>query len=86
LYRDGTQAKILCTILSNSTVSLNLNPLINQSIATFNTPSGTAPAVTNVAINTATVPAPSVSTTRIIKEFQILAGAWTHVSETVLPP
>lgn len=86
LYRDGTQAKILCTILSNSTVSLNLNPLINQSIATFNTPSGTAPAVTNVAISTATVPAPSVSTTRIIKEFQILAGAWTHVSETVLPP
>lgn len=86
MYRDGTRAMILCTILSNSTVNLNINPLINQSTATFNTPSGTAPAVTNVAINTATVPAPSVTTTRIIKEFQILAGAWTHVSETVLPP
>lgn len=86
MYRDGTRAMILCTILSNSTVNVNLNPLINQSTATFNTPSGTAPAVTNVAINTATVPAPSVTTTRIIKEFQILAGAWTHVSETVLPP
>lgn len=85
LYRDGTQAKILCTILSNSTVNLNLNPLVNQSIATFNTPSGTAPAVTNVAINTATVPAASMSTTRIIKEFKILAGAWTHVSDAALP-
>ena len=85
-YRNGTLARILCTILSNSTVSLDLNPLINQSTATFNTPSGTAPAVTNVAISTATVSAPSVSTTRIIKEFQILAGVWTHLSDTVLPP
>jgi hypothetical protein len=32
------------------------------------------------------VPAPSVSTTRIIKIFQIIAGAWNHVSDTVLPP
>ena len=86
LYRNGTLAKILCTLLSNSATTLDLNPLINQSTATFNTPSGTAPAVTNVAISTATVSSPSVSTTRIIKEFQILAGVWTHLSDTVLPP
>lgn len=85
LYRDGTQAKILCTILNNSTVNLNLNPLISQSIATFNTPSGTAPAVTNIAIDTAIVPSAGISTTRIIKEFKILAGAWTHVSDAALP-
>lgn len=85
-YRDGTVARILCTLLSNSTVNLDVNPLITQSTSTFNTPTGTAPAVTNVGINVATVPAPSVSTTRIIKVFQIIAGAWNHVSDTVLPP
>ncbi len=85
-YRDGAVARILCTILSNSTVNLDVNPLINQSSSTFNTPTGTAPALTNVGISVATVPAPSVSTTRIIKLFQVIAGAWNHVSDTVLPP
>lgn len=85
-YRNGTIARILCTLLSNSATTLDINPLINQSTATFNTPSGTAPAVTNVAVSLATVSSPSISTTRIIKEFQILAGAWTWVSDTVLPP
>ena len=85
-YRDGTVARILCTLLSNSTTNLDINPLISQSTATFNTPTGTAPAVTNVAINTATVAAPPISTTRIIKEFQLVSGAWTHTGDTVLPP
>lgn len=85
-YRNGTFARILCTLLSNSTVNLDVNPLIVQSTSTFNTPTGTAPAITNIGINVATVPAPSVSTTRIIKVFQIIAGAWNHVSDTVLPP
>jgi|TARA_B100001094_G_scaffold328180_1_gene388015 hypothetical protein len=84
-YRDGTNARILCTLLSNSTTSLDINPLVNQSTATFNTPSGTAAAVTNVSVSQATVDAPSVTTTRIIKVFQLLAGVWTHVSDTVLP-
>ena len=84
-YRDGTNARILCTLLSNSTTSLDINPLVNQSTATFNTPSGTADAVTNVSVSAATVDAPSVTTTRIIKVFQLLAGVWTHVSDTVLP-
>ena len=84
-YRNGTIARILCTIQSNSTANLDLNPLINQSTATFNTPTGTAPAVTNVAINVATVPAPSITVTRVVKTFQLLAGAWTFLSDTILP-
>ena len=84
-YRDGTRARILCTLLSNSTTSLDINPLVNQSTAVFNTPSGTASAVTNVAVNQATVDAPSITTTRIIKEFQLLSSVWTHVADTVLP-
>jgi len=85
-FRDDSVARILCTLLSNSTTNLDINPLINTSTATFNTPSGTAPAVVSVAISTATVPAPPISTTRIIKEFQIVLGVWTHMSDTVLPP
>lgn len=84
-YRDGTRARILCTLLSNSTTSLDINPLVSQSTSVFNTPSGTASAVTNVSVSQATVDAPSITTTRIIKEFQLLASVWTHVSDTVLP-
>lgn len=85
-YRNGTLARVLCNIISNSTVSLSINPLISQSTSTFVTPTGTAPALTNVAISNATVPAPAVQTTRIVKVFQVLLGAWNHVSDTVLPP
>ena len=85
-FRDGTIARILCTLLSNSSTSVDINPLVSESTATFNTPTGTAPAVTNVSVGTATIPAQSVSTTRIIKTFQIFGGAWSHVGDTVLPP
>jgi hypothetical protein len=83
--RNGTVARLLCTLLSNNTTSADFNPLVSQSTATFNTPSGTASAVTNVSIGTATLPAQSITTTRILKEFQIIAGTWTWVSDTVLP-
>jgi hypothetical protein len=84
-YRNGTLARILCTVVSNSTSSLDLNPLISDPTAEFSTPTGTAFAVTNVSISTATIPAPTITTTRVIKVFQLLAGAWTYVSESVLP-
>lgn len=85
-YRDGTLARILCTLLSVSTTTLDLDPLITESTATFSTPTGTAPAVTSVAGALATISAPSVSTTRIIKTFQLILGTWTWVSDDVLPP
>jgi hypothetical protein len=85
-YRNGTIARILCTIINNSATTLPINPLISLSTATFNTPSGTAPAVTNVAISNATVPGAAVSTTRIVKEFQLILGVWTFISDTILPP
>jgi len=85
-YRELTEARILCSIINNSTTVVDINPLINQSVSTFNTPSGTASAVTNVSISQATVPAESITTTRLVKIFQINAGAWNHVSDTILPP
>lgn len=84
-YRSGTFARILVTLLSNSTVNFNLAPEISISTDTFNTPSGTAPAVTAVNGAIASIPASGITTSRIIKVFQLLSGNWTHVSDEVLP-
>ena len=84
-YRDGTIAKILCTILNSSAGTVDVNGNLNIATNTFNTPSGTGPAVTAVAVNPVPGPAISINVTRIIKTFQLLAGTWTHVSDVVLP-
>jgi hypothetical protein len=81
-YRDQTYCRILCSISNNSTTTLDINPLISQSTATFTTPTGTAPAVTNVAISVATVAAAPISVLRFIKTFQIQVGSWTHISDS----
>ena len=82
-YRDQTYCRILCSIANNSTTTLDINPLISQSTATFVTPGpGTASAVTNVAIGIATVSAAPISLLRFIKTFQIQVGSWTHISDT----
>jgi hypothetical protein len=91
VYREGTVAKILCTLLNNSTTSLDINPLRSTTSGSFLTDlaGSTANALTNIAFTTATIPASSVSTTRIIKTFIITAGSWAHVSspgDVVLPP
>jgi hypothetical protein len=82
LYKNGTIAKILCTLISNSTTSLDINAVKTQSASSFLTDlAGSAsPALTNVSFTSATIPAPSVTTTRIIKTFIIQAGVWVHVS------
>jgi hypothetical protein len=86
-YRNGTQARILCTVLSNSSTTLDLNPLIIEgtSTAEFVTPSGTAQAVTSISVGDATLTPPTISTTRIIKIFQISVGVWIHLSDATLP-
>ncbi len=88
LYRNGTKARILCTILSNSTSSLEINPLRSTSSQAFLTDTGgsTAPGLTNISFSTATVPSAAISATRIIKVFEIVAGTWAWVSDSILPP
>jgi hypothetical protein len=87
-YRVGTYARILCTQIANSTGSLDINALVSKSQSPFLTDlSGTTGnALTNVSVATATVPAPSISTTRIIKVFQLLISGWSHQSDIPLPP
>lgn len=85
-YRNGTIARILCTTITNSTTSLEINPLRNTSDAEFNlTAGGSDSALTSIAFSTATLPAPTISTVRVIKTFQLVAGAWAFVSEVALP-
>jgi len=79
-YDNGTVARILCTVISNLNTDVNLNTNLNQSTDTFNTPTGTASAVTNVSFSTLTVPGSATNITRLIKTYQIIANAWTFVA------
>jgi len=82
-YNVGTVARILCTALVNTTGVIDMNTYKNLSTDTFNTPTGTASAVTDVTFSSVTVPSPSITVVRIVKTFQILGtapGAWTFVS------
>jgi hypothetical protein len=85
-FRNGTLARILCTTLQNSTTSLEINPLRSETRDDFDlTGGGSASALQQLAFNTATIAAPAVSTLRVIKTFQLVAGAWSFVSEVSLP-
>lgn len=88
-YRPGTYARVLCNLLTNNNQSLDINalpPAFSTSPFLINLGGATAPALTNISFPLATISAAGVSTTRIIKVFQIVGGVWTWQSDTVLPP
>jgi hypothetical protein len=79
-YQNNTIARVLCTQVTNLSTDINLNGNLTQSTATFNTPTGTGPAVINVGFSTVTIPGSSSNIIRLVKTFQIIAGTWTFVS------
>jgi hypothetical protein len=81
-FRNGTIGRVLCSTLSNSASSVNLNPLLVLDNSTeFRTADGgSAFAVTNVVFNSVIVPAPVIAISRVVKTFQLVAGAWTFIS------
>ena len=88
-FRDTTVARILCTLISNASTSLDINslpPSLSTSSFLTDLSGGSSPAVTNISFPTATIPAQAVSTTRIIKQFRIISGIWVWESDTILPP
>ena len=88
-FRNGTYARILCTLLSNSSTSLSINALppgISTNPFVIDPLFNTAQAVTSISFPTANITAASISTTRIIKTFLIVAGTWTWQTDTTLPP
>lgn len=80
-YENGVIARILCSFLTASNSSLDINSLVQTTTATFVTPTGTAPAVIEpVAFSTATIPAPTLAPSRVVKTFQIVSNVWTFIS------
>jgi hypothetical protein len=83
--REGTVARILCTIQTNSTQQLDVNSRLNVTTEVFNRPTGTGLAVTGVTVSPVDAPGAEISVLRIVKVFTILLGQWTFVSSTELP-
>jgi hypothetical protein len=80
-YENGTIARLLCSSLTNSTTSLNINALLaKNNTVEYSTPTGTGFPLQDVAVSTATVGAPSISVFRVVKTFELQAGAWAFVS------
>ena len=80
LYRLGTQARILCTTITNSSSSLNINSFLNPPILTefitpdtpgIPVPGGTANGISAFNFNTATLPAQNIEVFREVKTFII---------------
>jgi len=88
-FRNGTYARILCTLINPSSTSLAINalpPSISTNPFLTDLSGSSSLAVTSISFPTATIAAASVSTTRIIKTFQIVSGAWTWQTDSTLPP
>jgi hypothetical protein len=79
-YNNGTIARVLCSLLINSTTNLDINPLLSTSSTEFVTPTGTAFGLNNISFTTATVAAPGLVVSRIVKTFQIITGECVFVS------
>lgn len=79
-YRNGTTARILCSLLVNGTTNLNINPLLTTGSTEFVTPTGTAFGLNNVSFSSATIAAPGLAVSRTVKTFQIISNVWTFIS------
>ena len=79
-YRNGTIARILCSLAVNGTTNLDINSVVSTSSTEFVTPSGTAFGLNNISFTSATIAAPGIGVSRTVKTFQIISGAWTFVS------
>jgi hypothetical protein len=71
-YRVGTIARVLCTFSVNSTTILDINAVYAPTPILVSTPSGSAFAINNIAFSPATVPAPGISISRIVKTYEIV--------------
>jgi len=82
-FRTGTLVRMLCTLTSNTSTTINLNPLVQQDTAVFSTPTGTASAVTNISFSNLTVPGQGITLIRQIRYFQLFGGAWAAIKVPV---
>ena len=71
-YRVGTIGRVLCTFSVNSTTVLDINAVYTPTPILVSTPSGTAFALNTIAFSPATVPAPGISISRVVKTYEIV--------------
>lgn len=87
-YEEGTVARILCTSLSNSSSTVNMNTYLGTATTEFITPDspgsltpgGTGFGVSNVNFTPVTVPPQVFSVYRIVKTYSLSGGVWGFVS------
>lgn len=88
-FVNGTYARILCTLINPSSTSLAINalpPSVSTNAFLTNLSGSSSLAITSISFPTATIAAAAISTTRIIKTFQIISGSWQFQSDLSLPP
>ena len=82
-YDENTFARVYCTIVSNNSALLDINPAIQSGLSRALFDQNGVPlaanAVTGLSIAAQTVPAQDFTMTREIRSFRIVAGAWTFV-------
>jgi hypothetical protein len=81
-FENGTKARILCSRLSNSSVSASTS-LASPGIEEFvRAAGGTAFGITSQTINSPiTVPGQTLTVFRVIKLFTIISGAWQYQTD-----
>lgn len=84
--RNGTVARILCSITTILPKQFDINSNLNLSQAVFSRPGNTSgTAITAVTLSPLTVNDLTVSITRIIKVFTVINNEWSFVSSNELP-
>jgi len=80
-FEPGTIARILCSSLSNSTATLNINPALNKvNNVEYNTPSGTNFPLQDVSVNPVVVSPQAISVFRVVKTYELVVGSWVFIS------
>lgn len=78
-YEWGVFARILCSFISPSSTTLDINSAVSTTTAIFNTPTGTANAVIEpVAFSPVIVPVAASTVVRVVKEYKIVTGTWIY--------
>lgn len=76
-FENGTIARILCSAVTANPSNINLTPYISKTNSTeYVTPTGTNFPLQDLAIGIVTLPSPSMSVSREVKTFKLIAGAW----------
>lgn len=80
-FENGTIARLLCTSIFNSSTSVNVTSVLTKvNDVEYVTATGTNFPLQDISFSSATVPAQSINVSRVVKTFELVAGAWAFIS------